>query len=45
MDHGSIFVQAKPEDHRVAVSTGSFSGEAWAEKRPGAAFEEIPNRL
>ena len=40
-----FFVQAQPENHRVAVSTGSFSGKAWAEKGPGAAFEEILNRL
>jgi len=40
-----FFVQAKPENHRVAVSTGSFSGEAWAEKRPEDEFEEILNRL
>ena len=40
-----FYDQTQPEDHRVAVLTGSFSGEVWAEKRPGDEFEEIPNRL
>ncbi len=40
-----FFDQAQPENYRVAVPTGSFSGEAWVEKRPGDEFEEIPNRL
>lgn len=38
-------VQAKPKNDGVAVPTGSFFGEAWAEKRPGAASEEILDML
>lgn len=48
-----FFDQANPEDHRAGpapvsepgVPTGSFCGDAWAEKRPKDEFEEIPNRL
>lgn len=45
MDRESDLCSGEWEGHRVAVSTGSFSAKAWAEKRPGSAVEEILNRL
>ena len=45
MGSETIFCRGEPENFRLAVPTGTFSGEASAEKRPESAFEEILNRL
>ena len=45
MDSETVFCRGEPKNFRVAGSTGTFSGEASAEKRPETAFEEILNRL
>lgn len=42
---GDPFDPAQSEDHRIAVSMGSFNSEVWAEKDRRTSLKRPPSRL